>query len=47
MKGLTDEQQQIIREAAETAQQDAREQSDERIASKIKTIEDSGKQIIT
>ena len=47
MKGLTDEQQQIIREAAETAKQYAREQSDERIASKIKTIEDSGTQIIT
>ena len=47
MSGLTDEQQQIIREAAETAKQYAREQSDERIASKIKTIEDSGTQIIT
>ena len=47
MKELTDEQQQIIREAAETAKQYAREQSDERIASKIKTIEDSGTQIIT
>ena len=47
MKGLTDEQQQIIREAAETAKQYAREQSDERVASKIKTIEDSGAQIIT
>ena len=47
MNGLTDEQQQIIREAAETAKQYAREQSDERIASKIKTIEDSGTQIIT
>ena len=33
--------------AAETAKQYAREQSDERIASKIKTIEDSGTQIIT
>ena len=44
---LTDEQQQIIREAAETAKQYAREQADERIASKIKTIEDSGTQIIT
>lgn len=47
MQGLSDEQQQIIREAAETAKQYAREQSDERIASKIKTIEDSGTQIIT
>lgn len=47
MNGLTDEQQQIIRTAAETAKQYAREQSDERIASKIKTIEDSGTQIIT
>mgnify|MGYP000066759101 CR=1 FL=1 len=36
MKELTDEQQQIIREAAETAKQYAREQSDERIASKDK-----------
>lgn len=41
------EQQQIIRTAAETAKQYAREQSDERIVSKIKTIEDSGTQIIT
>lgn len=47
MNGLTDEQQQIIRKAAETAKQYAREQSDERIASKIKTIENSGTQIIT
>ena len=47
MQNLTDEQQQIIRQAAETAKQYAREQSDERIASKVKTIEDSGTQIIT
>ena len=47
MQGLSEEQQQIIREAAETAKQYAREQSDERIASKIDTIEQSGTEIIT
>lgn len=47
MSGLTDEQQEIIRQAADTAKVYAREQSDERIASRIKTIEDSGTQILT
>ena len=41
------EQQEIIREAAETAKEYAREQSDERIASRIQTIEESGTQIIS
>lgn len=45
-EGLTGEQQEIIREAAETAKEYAREQSDERIASRIQTIEESGTQII-
>ena len=44
---LTKEQQQIIREAAETAKQYAREQSDERIASRRETIENSGTEILT
>lgn len=44
---LTKEQQQIIREAAETAKQYAREQSDERIASRRETIENSGTKILT
>ena len=39
--------QEIIREAAETAKEYAREQSDERIASRIQTIEESGTQIIS
>lgn len=47
MSGLTDEQQEIIRQAADTAKVYAREQSDKRIASRIKTIEDSGTQILT
>ena len=46
-EGLTGEQQEIIREAAETAKEFAREQSDERIASRIQTIEESGTQIIS
>ena len=44
---LTEKQQQIIREAADTAKEYAREQSDERIASRIQTIEESGTQIIS
>lgn len=47
MSGLTDEQQEIIRQAADTAKVYAREQSDKRIASRIRTIEDSGTQILT
>ena len=46
MKSLPEDQQEIIRQAAETAKAYAREQSDKRIASRIKTIEDSGTQII-
>lgn len=44
---LSKEEQEIITEAAETAKTYAREQSDERIASRIDTIEESGTQIIT
>jgi tripartite ATP-independent transporter DctP family solute receptor len=47
MEGLPEEQQEIIREAAQTAKEYAREQSDERIASRIQTIIDSGSEIIT
>ncbi|MDD7390503.1 MAG: TRAP transporter substrate-binding protein [Lachnospiraceae bacterium] len=44
---LSEEEQEIMMEAAETATAYAREQSDERIADRKKTIEDSGTQIIT
>lgn len=47
MKGLPEDQQEIIRTAAETAKEYARDQSDARIASRIKTIEDSGTEILT
>ncbi len=47
MEGLDEEQQAIIREAAATAKDYAREQSDERIASRVATIEESGTQILT
>lgn len=47
MSGLTDEQQEIIQEAADTAKEYARQQSDKRIASRIKIIEKSGTQILT
>ena len=46
MDNLTENQQKIIREAAQTAKEEAREQSDQRIASRIATIEESGTQII-
>ena len=46
-EGLTGEQQEIIREAAETAKEYAREQSDARIASRMDTIRESGTEIIT
>ena len=46
MQKLSDTQQQIIRQAAETAKTYAREQSDARITSRIETIEQSGTQII-
>jgi TRAP-type C4-dicarboxylate transport system substrate-binding protein len=45
MDSLPEDQQAIIREAAETAKQEARQQSDERIASRIATIEESGSKI--
>ncbi len=47
MEGLTKEQQTIITEAADVAKEYARQQSDERIASRIETIEESGTEIIT
>ena len=47
IKDLPKDQQKIINKAAETATEYAREQSDERIADKIKTIEDSGTEIVT
>lgn len=46
MQGLTKDQQDIIRKAAETAKQYARVQSDERIASRVQTIEESGSEIV-
>ena len=46
MKKLPKDQQAIIREAAELAKEYARQQSDERIASKIETIEASGTKIV-
>lgn len=45
--GLTTEQQDIMMQAADTAKEYAREQSDERIASRIETIEMSGTEIVT
>ncbi|QFJ55906.1 TRAP transporter substrate-binding protein [Pseudobutyrivibrio xylanivorans] len=47
MKDKTPEEQEILREAAATATEYAREQSDARIASRIATIEESGTEIIT
>lgn len=46
MQKLSARQQEIIRQAAEIAKAYAREQADERIASRIETIEASGTQII-
>lgn len=45
-KDLSEEEQEIMTEAAKTATQYAREQSDKRIADRIATIEESGTQII-
>lgn len=45
-RNLSEEEQEIMTQAAETAVAYAREQSDERIADRKKTIEDSGTQII-
>ena len=47
MDSLPKSQQKIIRKAAQTAKEYARQQSDERIASRIKTIQDSGTEIVT
>ncbi len=47
MQGLPEEDREIIREAAAKAKEFAREQSDERIASRVQIIEDSGTKIIT
>ena len=46
-QNLTKEEQDIMTQAAETATEYARKQSDERIAERITTIEDSGTEIIT
>ena len=46
-QNLTKEEQDIMTQAAETATEYARKQSDERIAERIATIEDSGTEIIT
>ena len=46
-QNLTKEEQDIMTQAAETATEYARKQSDERIADRITTIEDSGTEIIT
>ena len=46
MNTLTPEQQEIINEAASIATEYARQQSDDRIASRIATIEESGTEII-
>lgn len=47
MQSLSEEQKQIIIEAAEIAKEEARQASDDRIADKIQQIEDSGTQIVT
>lgn len=46
-QNLTKEEQDIMTQAAETATEYARKQSDERIADRITTIEDNGTEIIT
>ena len=45
-KGMPEENQRILREAAATATEYARQASDDRIADRVKTIEDSGTQIL-
>ncbi len=47
MDSLPKSQQKIIRKAAQIAKEYARNQSDQRIASRIKTIEESGTEIVT
>ena len=44
---LPEDKQAILVEAAEIAKEEARQASDDRIADKIKVIEDSGTQIVT
>ena len=46
-QNLSEEEQEIMTEAAKTATTYAREQSDERIADRVSTIEESGTKIIT
>ena len=46
-QGLSEEKQEILTKAAEMAKEEARKASDERIADKIKVIEDSGTTIVT
>ncbi len=46
MKELPEDQQEIIRQAADTAKVYARQQSDERIASRVEIIEESGTAIL-
>ncbi len=46
-QNLSEDEQEIMTQAAQTATTYAREQSDERIADRIQTIEDSGTEIIT
>ncbi len=46
MQGLSEEQQEIIREAAEIAKEYARQQSDDRIAGRVAIIEESGTTIV-
>ena len=45
-KGMLEENQRILKEAAATATEYARQASDDRIADRVKTIEDSGTQIL-
>ena len=45
-KGMPEENQRILKEAAATATEYARQASDDRIADRVKTIEDSGTQIL-
>lgn len=46
-KDMPEEDQKIMQEAAQTATEYARQASDDRIADRVKTIEDSGTEIIT
>lgn len=46
-QGLSGEEQEILLEAGETAKEYSRKASDERISERVKTIEESGTQVIT